>query len=237
MTTARDLIILALKQTGVLGVGQAPSAEDINDCFAILNMMLKAWAVSRYAVYHLVDIEIPGDGTASRTIGPTGQIVTGRPYRIESAYVRLNPTLPQPVDIPVGILQAKEDYNRISVKKIVSFPSAVFLDTGYPNATLYMWPVPTSQYTVFLSVLAELQTFTNLSDTINLPGVYEMALLYNLCMRIAPMFGITTPEDVKALAKSSMDTLKVSATQVPRLNPGMRTGSYGAYSDTYGPIL
>ena len=39
-TTPSDLITLALKTANVLGVGQTASAEDMNDAFNLLNMMM-----------------------------------------------------------------------------------------------------------------------------------------------------------------------------------------------------
>ena len=42
--TARDFVTLALKEAGVLGVGQTPLPEDINDCFVLLNRMLSSVA-------------------------------------------------------------------------------------------------------------------------------------------------------------------------------------------------
>ncbi|MED5773577.1 hypothetical protein, partial [Enterobacter kobei] len=88
MTTPNDLIILALKQANVLGVGQSASAEDIQDCFALLNMMLAQWNRRRYAIYHLKTVNIACDGSQSYTIGPGGDIDTTRPNKIESAYFR-----------------------------------------------------------------------------------------------------------------------------------------------------
>ena len=235
MVTARDIILLSLKQIGAIGVGQTPSAEDINDAFSHLNMMIQGWNATRYNVFHLQDIEVVGNGIATRTIGPTGQIVNSRPYRIDSAYVRLNPTSQSPADIYIKVLQSKEDYNQISVKNITSIPSIVFLDTTFPNSTLYMWPIPTNQYTVFLSVLAELEQFDNLSDVINLPGVYMEAILFNLCLRIAPLFGIQCARETVVMAKQSLSKLKMSNAQIPTLKFNTANGTYGVFSDTYGP--
>jgi hypothetical protein len=47
MTIANDLIKLALRQSGVNGVGQTPLAEDINDGLTLLNDMIKQWQLQR----------------------------------------------------------------------------------------------------------------------------------------------------------------------------------------------
>lgn len=41
--TAGSIINLALKMAGILGVGQTATAEDANDAFTVLNMMLAQW--------------------------------------------------------------------------------------------------------------------------------------------------------------------------------------------------
>ena len=51
MTTARDFVTLAMKEAGVLGVGQTLLAEDINDGFTILNMMLEEWQQAKWLFY------------------------------------------------------------------------------------------------------------------------------------------------------------------------------------------
>jgi hypothetical protein len=40
LPTAGSIINLALKMSGVLGIGQTASAEDSNDALTVMNMML-----------------------------------------------------------------------------------------------------------------------------------------------------------------------------------------------------
>jgi hypothetical protein len=70
--TPLDLITLALKKAGVVGVGQTPEAEDTNDAFSDLNMMLGQWNRRRWLVYHLLDVAKVSTGAASYTVGPNG---------------------------------------------------------------------------------------------------------------------------------------------------------------------
>ncbi|MGX5874499.1 lysozyme, partial [Burkholderia gladioli] len=72
VTTAVDLITLALKDIGALGVGQPISPEDTMDALATLNMMLGQWQGERLSVYHLVDTAIQSTGAQSYTVGMGG---------------------------------------------------------------------------------------------------------------------------------------------------------------------
>ena len=55
MTTALDILNLAFKDAGILGVGQTLLDEDSNDGLTRLNMMIAQWRVKRWMVWHLVD--------------------------------------------------------------------------------------------------------------------------------------------------------------------------------------
>ncbi|EIZ7652643.1 TPA: hypothetical protein NHQ80_003418 [Pseudomonas aeruginosa] len=235
MTTPNDLIILALKQANVLGVGQSASAEDIQDCFALLNMMLAQWNRRRYAIYHLKTVSIACDGSQSYTIGPGGDIDTTRPNKIESAYFRqIITSEPNQIDYPLEIIRAREDYDRIYLKDMQSFPQYLFYDSDYPLGNVFVWPIPDNQYRLFLTVMEPLQVFSTVYDEIELPPEYQEAIMYNLALRIYPMYGLPVNDAVVQLAKASMNILEASNVQVPRLKvPGSLTrgGVYNPYAD------
>ena len=233
MTTPVQLINLAFRNANVLGVGQTASAEDMNDAFRMLNMMLAQWNRRRYLIYHLTNITFQATSQISYTIGPGGDINTVRPYKIESAFFRQQSVNPN-VDYPLEILNSREDYNRIALKSINSFPSALFYDSGWPLGRVYLWPIPNNQYTVTLSVMDQLQPFSTLFDDVNLPPEYEEVIVYNLALRLFPMYGLTpTPAIVKA-AEVSMNTIEAANAQIPRLRIPrdlVSNGLYNIFSD------
>jgi hypothetical protein len=225
-----DLIKLSAKQIGILGVGQALSGEDMQDCFNLLNMMLGEWSAQRLSVYHLMDLSFTADGSQSYNIGPAGKVnAATAPLRIEKAYFRLGN-----VDYPLMTIHAREDYDRLVLKSMQSFPEYVFLDTGYPLATLYVWPLPTSAYEVFLTVMAPLTQFTTVGDTINLQPHYLNALMGELSCRMAPIFGVPISADVAGLARGSKNTIKKLNAQIPvaQVDPQLvRHGRFNIYSN------
>lgn len=235
MTTPIELINLALKQSGVLGVGQTASAEDAQDCFKMMNMMLAQWQTDRFLVYHLVTNSKACTGQQSYTIGIGGDFNIPRPDRISSAYVQLTAqSYPNQVDYPLTILQSREDYNRIAVKQQGAMPTALFYDSGFPIGNLYPWSIPDNQYTLFITTYAQLQKFSAIEDVINMPEQYEEAIMWNLAGRIRPMYGLAPDQTITALAKASLNTLSGSNTQVPTLtiDPILTSrGKYNVYSD------
>jgi hypothetical protein len=235
--TPLDIITLALKKAGVVGVGQTPEAEDTNDAFTDLNMMLGQWSRRRWLVFHLVDVAKVSTGAASYTVGPGGDFNVARPDRIESAYVRsLQQAAPNRPDYPLSVMTSMEDYAAVGLKSIVGFPRMVFLDSGFPTGTLYPWPIPTTGlYEIHLLFKADLAGFAALTDDVNLPPEYQEAIVYNLVVRLYASYPTLTPNPVTvALAKSSLNTVRNSNVQIATLklpDDLVRGGAYNVYTD------
>jgi hypothetical protein len=231
--TPRDLINLALKQAGVLGVGQTSQAEDINDAFTILNMMVSQWNKRRWLIFRLVDLAFIANGSGSYTIGPAGNFVSPRPDRLEAAFIRING-----VDYPLTVLQSREDYNRIPIKTIAGTTHSVFYDPTFPVGTLYTYPVANAGYELHLTVKMQITKFANLSEEINLPEEYQEAILYNLIPRLWTLFQMTPNASLfrttAALAASALNTIRNANIAVPLLvmPPGLDGGGfYNVYTD------
>lgn len=230
------LINLALKNIGVLGVGVSAQAEDSNDAFTLLNMMLAEWQTKRWLVYALTDNALSSTGAESYTIGTGGNFNVPRPDRLEAAFFRQTvASNPANIDYPLSILNAREDYNRITLKNLTTFPQYVFYDAAYPLGNVYFWPVPlAAMYELHLTLKTPLTAFTSLAQDFNLPPNYEAALLYNLCVRLRPMYGMQPEPSLNALAASTLMTLRNSNAQVPRLQmpSDLRYGGvYNVYAD------
>lgn len=230
-TTPRDIINLALKTANVLGVGQTASAEDTNDSFNLLNMMMAQWQRRRYMVYQLIDVAKIATGQQSYTIGPGGDFDIARPSKLEFAYFRQQFGAPLPVDYPLEILRAREDYSRISLKTLNAFPQFAFYDAGNPLSNLYIWPVPNNQYEIHIVVMQQIQQFLNLSDQIVLPPEYKAALMWNLTMELYPFYGLPVNDVVKGKAEASMRIIEEANAQIPQLQmPAALRGSSGTYN-------
>ena len=218
MSTARDLITLALKDAGINGVGQTPSAEDMNDSLTRLNSMIAQWAQRRWIVYHLIDVAFQATGALSYSLGLGGDIPTTRQAQIEAAFFRQTAGVPGDlVDYPLDVLYAREEYNRIALKAMAGFPQVLFYDSGWPLGNVFIWPVPSSVYQIHLSVKAPLQTFTNLTDTFNLPPEYEEAMRLSLSVRLRVAYQMAPDPSLNALAKLALNTIKNANAQIPTL--------------------
>jgi len=237
VTTPLVLINLALKKTGVIGVGQTALAEDVNDAFTELNMMLSQWNRKRWLIYHLLDLAIVSTAAISYSVGSGGDINTPRPDRLEFAYYRQlqSQTPPNQVDFPLQILESREDYSRIRLKELQAISQYVFYDAGFPLGYVYPWPVlPANEYELHIGVKAQLSQFATLADDFDFPPEYELAIVYNLCARLRPSYQLPPDPSITALALDALNTIRNANAQVPRLRmPSnlIRPALYNIFSD------
>lgn len=235
-TTPNDIITLALKMANVTGVGQTPTAEDLNDCFNLLNMMLAQWQRKRFMVYGLTTTSLVANGSQSYTVGIGGNFNIPRPAKIESAYSRLNAGTSQPVDNHLSILRSQDDYNRLSLKQLNAYPEYLFYDQALPLGNIFFWPVPNAQYTMFISTLTQLQQFVTTADVITLPPEYEAAIMWSLVEEIYPLYGLQPNPTVEKKAAASRAILEDANVQIPQLNlpPALKSNrgtTYNIYGD------
>jgi len=265
-----DLCIAALKDSGAIGVGQVPLAEDLSDAQARLQWMLQQWERQRWLVYHLVTKGIVSTGALTYSLGPLGDIDTGgarqfnqqfgeqfgnapgfqqvpisaRPARIESAFLRQLQFSNNPVDggnqidYPLTLIASMEDYNKISLKKLQSFPGYLFYDSGWPLGTLYPWPVPQPNiYELFVSYMEQLPpAFATENSVVSLPYEYFEAIIKNLALRLRTRYSIPTfPGDIlPGQAKAALATIRGTNAQIARLHmPSdlLRPNLYNIFSD------
>lgn len=218
--TARDLITLSLKQAGILGVGQTALAEDMNDCFILLQQMIAQWQKQRWLVPALIDIKTNGNSAKSNTIGIGGYWNVTRPSDIKGAYVLQLNTGGTPVSINLTKIFSYEDYIRIAVKDLNTLPSYFFYDNAWAAGlgNVFLWPIPNNQYECHLLIQAELGWPATLDTVFSLPLEYQEAIFYNLSVRMSAMYQFPVSAETTKLAKVSLNTIIGVNTQVPKLS-------------------
>jgi len=234
--TPNTIIKLALKDAGIIGVGQTPNSEDNNDAFTRLNWMIAQWARKRWLVYVLQTLSKTSTGAQSYTVGPSEDYdISVRPDQVDSAFLRQLNTPPNPIDYQLEILNAREDYNRIALKQLVSFPTWLFYDSAWPVGRIFPWPIPVANiYAVHITVKVVLSEFENLASEIVLPPEYHQALLTNLSVILRDSYDLPPKPVLIQRAKESLNVIKNTNAQIPRLEmPSglVKPGIYNVYSD------
>lgn len=199
-TTARDIINQAMKMAGILGIGQTLNAEDINDGFTTLQNMISQWQVRRWLVPSLYDIAMLGNNAKSNRIGPGQFWNTLRPDKILAAYfIQPNNTINNPVSYSLWPMYSYEDYAKVTLKELNSWPTRYFYDNAYPYGNVFIWPIPKPDYEIHLVLKSALGFSTSISaasKTVAGIGYTNGAFAAVPLIAIAPSVGISATADI-----------------------------------------
>jgi hypothetical protein len=140
------------------------------------------------------------------------------------------------IDIPLTIVEAKEDWAHISIKDLKSIPSAVFYDSVWPVGRAYFWPVPPAHdYEMHLITKTSLPSYEGLDDPLAMPPEYTAAVIDNLACRIIVASGGQISRELAGQARASLETVKMTNAQIPLLGmPAALTHHRGDVSSWVG---
>lgn len=236
MATYRDLISGALRLLGVKAQGQQASGAEASDGLAVLQELIDSFNATGTLLYTTKNRVYPLAGLSfPLTIGPTGMIVeTIRPTKLIGAWWRDLSNTPNN-DKRLQIL-ADTDYGDIVSKGTGSdYPEAIYLDSRWPNANIYLYPVPTStSFALVLQWPTPLDSSITLNDTESLPPAYRQMLRYNLAVHLAPEYGISTPPEVAMAAMSSRQLVEQANFRPYQMSYDIGSnGVYNISSDGY----
>lgn len=205
MATAQTLITNAIQTLGVLGDGDTPTAGELADGLGYLNEMLESWSIDSMMVYQILqESKAITAGTQSITIGSGGTFNTTRPVNIQNAFFRDANNL----DYQLQIVP-QDSYQRIQLKTVqTSYPYVAYYDNAYPLGTLYFYPVPSQNLTLYMNTWQQLQQFATLGTTVSLPPGYAEMIRYQLAIRLASQYGVPVPPTVPNLATNAMARVK-----------------------------
>lgn len=215
--TANTIIRDALALIGAIGKAEAPEADDAQPALRNLNRMIDAWAVRSLFAYHIgyESFSLPA-ATATRTLGPSGDVNITRPVRIESgAYVRVGGN-----DYHLESM-TRQQFAEITVKTLGdAWPSHYYYDAASPLATINFHPQ--GACTVYLPVQTRLSQFADLTTEYTLPPGYEDALVLSLAERECLPNMRPVPVTLRQDARNARALIQATNLQTPQLAIGER---------------
>ena len=241
MATGRDVVYDALRRAGITGRGITPSSSDTTDALADLNDMLSQWRTQSFMLWDKLSTGFTSDGRITPyTVGSGGNFnMSPRPNRIYSAFVRqLTGSGNLLVDTPLEVVQAREQYDRIYTKSLLTLPQAVFLDAALPLGQLYCYPwPPSSQYAIYITTKGSMPVVTLLTDMSVFPEGYVPCIKFNLARRLRQAYGrgMKPDPELNRMASEALDVVMQANVQLPEMTmpSGLLTmgGGYNIYSD------
>ena len=206
MTTAHTLVAGALRAVSSLSPGEGVPGEEAENALAVLNRMLKAWSASNLMAPCRTLESFPlAAGVSSRTVGPAGQLATGRPDYVTDAFLRDAGGSDSPLR-PMS----KKAYNAIPSKTAGGTPARYYYDPQFPLGVLYFDCATGQAYTLFLESTKPVNQFATLQTDMALPGEYEEAIVYLLAQRLAPEYGfpIAANPDIALLVRQAEEFIR-----------------------------
>src|SRR6185295_11596986 len=161
------------------------------------------WANERLMVPYLSQTSFPlTSSTVSYSIGSGGTFNMTRPTKlVDPCFIRDT----QNVDSALELINM-ETYGRIVQKSTSgSYPAYIAYDQGYSatsTGTIYLWPGPSANLTLFINTLQQLQSFSTVTVTLQLPPGYQDAIEANYAVRSA-LGVIPVSPDLKEMARAT----------------------------------
>lgn len=202
--------------------------------------MLALWNEKRWLVWHLLDFGFSSDGrSVPYSCGPSGNFnMNPRPSRIESAYVRQLNTGSYHVDTPLVVVQAREEWSRLALKTLISFPKYIFLDTAFPLGLVNLYPWPNAGiYEIHIVVKDVFPiSLTNTTSFANYPPVTIPCMKFNLARWFRQAYGKGLRPDIELnnMANDTLETIRQAQVQVPELNMPRMLVSVPSLYNIYG---
>jgi hypothetical protein len=199
MATALDLITAG---AGNIGVSNLKSAE-ITTALGVLNTMIDSWNSERLTLFQEDEDQLTLTTASSYTIGSGGAFNITRPDRLISAFYRETSGT---IDYPIRRFIDKAEWDLLPQKTLSGIPELIWYDTAYPLGSINIYPQKAGY--LFLTSAEQLTEFAATSTSVSLPPGYREALIYNLSLRLGPVFELPVPQEVMMIASRSLGNIR-----------------------------
>jgi len=200
-----EVLNSAARKLGLIASNETLTTYEYANALTILQSMLQSWAAERINVTASTKETFTlTSGTGSYTWGSGGDITTDSPNKLLTASILSSGTTTSLNIISEG------EYESISEKTTSGKPSSIFLRYVYPLTVVYLYPVPDAADTLNLYSLkpfTETGSFAAIGDTISVPPHYLEPIIYNVAVRMATEFGVTSSQELVAVAKGSYNRI------------------------------
>lgn len=221
--TASTLFDACLRKLGVNIQGGSATSTQQTEMLLALNMMAKRFFTLGMPFYREYTHTIPTlvAGTPSYAISPDSSGTTSGVWNVYQAFLYKTS---DNTEIPIRVI-SREEYHGYINKLDQARPTQVAIAADGKTAYLYMCPDSdtATNYTVKLYGYKQEDTYTAASDTLVFPMEWQEALLYGLCVRMCPEYGIALQQQ-SALEKMAESALQDAVNYNPQDTPSTYFG-------------
>lgn len=190
MATWQNSVDGALRLVGRLASGESPTTQENTDYLQVVKEFLGFLTAKVGPIaFETTDALTWTGAQASRTIGTSGDFNVARPIKILLGQYRDASNF----DFPPLKIITHQEYQAITGDKALAADIPLYLAYNTTIAsslgTLFVWPVPASNWSFRLTSLKPITEPSALSETITMPPGWEEMIRYNLAIRFAPENG------------------------------------------------
>lgn len=218
-----ELIRLALMEIRVARAGDVVSPDDMADGLLLFNELLDAWNADGRTLFstafatHTLTANLQPHTIGLAANSPTFSVSVGRPVHILNANIVLTNNIRSPLH-----LINEQEWNAIltgaaagqAVTMTSSIPSVLYYKDGWPNGSIYLWPVPSTAYGLELETETLLASVA-LTDTLTLPYGYQQALRLTLAEIFASAWGQKVSEATRENARVARAAIFATNSEQP----------------------
>lgn len=169
---------------GLIGVGQTVNGEQIVMGMRKLTDLINLWQTQGLKLWLNVDTSITlVAGTATYTLGPGGTVDMTKPLRVVEAYYADANGVRRPLT-PL----AWADYVRLSTVNQSGSVNSYFVNKQATQLSVLFWPAPDATAATgvgHLVLQVQVTNFINLTETMNFPLEWRIALRWGLADELA----------------------------------------------------
>jgi len=229
--TPARCIEYAMKDAGLLQHGDLPDGDHLAEYTNRLNDLINLWQTQGLKLWLQADLPLTlTQGVSLYTLGPTGTVVMPKPTRVIQSYV-----IDTSGNIRPLMMISRDEWTRLANRSQQGAINSVFIDKQQLTMNVNLWLTPDAVAAtdiLHLIVQNQVTNFTGLTDTINFPTEWFMALRWGLADDICGgqpqkiMERCGQKADIYRIALENWDVEDASTQFQPDPNTGRNTGGF-----------
>ena len=181
--TPLSIITDAYFDAGLLQEGETPNPEQVVSGMRKLTDLVNLWQTQGLKLWLNVEVIVPlVSAQALYLFSPAGDIMMAKPLRVLEAYYKNSNGIRRPLT-PL----AWADYTKLSQLTQVGQLNSYFVDKQQSAMSVAFWPVPdavAATGTAGLLVQSQVTNFISVTETVNFPAEWRIALRWGLADEI-----------------------------------------------------
>jgi hypothetical protein len=182
--TPLSIISDAYFDAGLTQQGQIPNSEQFVAGMRKLSDIINLWQTQGLKLWLLEDISIPlTPGKGTYILAPSGDVSMPKPMRIIDGYYRSSEGIRRPLN-PMSW----NDYVRLSQVNQSGQINSYFVDKQQTQLPVFFWLLPDASCatgTAHVIVQKQVTNFISLTETMNFPSEWRIALRWGLADELA----------------------------------------------------